>query len=160
MLNNLKKITMAVFAFITAIFLVSCAMPKDKVISSLGEYEDHVFFTWGEFQDYTDYAKYYYNCSEVDNNQYLKRMQESDFAIFNRHLDDFEAWIEILKDGDASREIVVNYDFVRAIMDTEDYIYIDSEEKTRSDGKTTFIKYNIYFFDAQTQILYYFHNNL
>jgi hypothetical protein len=119
-----------------------------------------VFYTSGGFQDYTDYAKYYYASSVVAENQYLKQIQDTDFDIINKHLDDFEDWIEIERKSDPSCEVVVNYDFDRNIIDIEDYIYIDSEEHTWSDGHTSLVSYNIYFFDTQTQILYYFHNNI
>ena len=44
--------------------------------------------------------------------------------------------------------------------DTEDYFYIYSEEHTWSDGHTSLVRYNIYLFDTQTQVLYYFHHNI
>ena len=75
-------------------------------------------------------------------------------------MDDFENWIETIQDGEPSNEVVINYDFDREIIDEENYIYIDSEEHTWSDGRTLLVKYNIYLFDTQAQILYYFHNNM
>lgn len=158
--NSMKIITIAVFVFVIAISLTSCITPQDKVAASLGEYESSVFFTSGGFQDYTDYAKYDYSAAQPADNAYLKRIQESDFPVINTHLDDYEEWIKTIRNGNPSNEVVVNYDFDRSIIDTEDYIYIESEEHTWSDGHTSLIKYNIYFFDAQTQVLYYFHNNI
>lgn len=157
---NSRKMVIVLYLFVFVLSAASCKVPEDKVIVSLGEYENRVFFTSGGFQDYTDYAKYYYTSVEVADNQYLAKIQENDLTAINTHLDDFEEWIEVLKDGDASREIVVNYDFDRGIIDTEDYIYIDSEEYIWSDGHRSFVKYNLYFFDTQTQVLYYFHNNI
>ena len=133
--------------------------PSDEVIYSLGEYDNCVIYTEGEFQDYTDYAKYYYCSVDIEENPYFTRIQESDFSYINEHFDDFERWIEIFRGNDASREIVKNYDFNREIIDTDDFIYIDSEKHTWSDGDTSFVRYNIYFFDMQTLVLYYFHNN-
>ena len=140
--------------------IVSRTVPEDKVVVSLGEYENREFFTSGGSQDYTDYAKYYYSSANVAENKYLKQIQETEFATINMHFNDFEGWIETIKRSDASNEVVINYDFDRKIIDTEDFIYIDSEEHTWSDGHTSLISYNIYFFDAQTQVLYYFHNNI
>ena len=149
--------------FVCVVFLLSitaCAVSEDKVVSSLEEYEKKEFFTSGGFQDYTDYAKYYFTSVNAIENKYLNKIQETDFAIINTHMDDFEGWIEIIKDAEPSSEVVVNYDFDREIIDTEDYFYIDSEEHTRSDGHTPLVRYNIYLFDTQTQVLYYFHNNI
>lgn len=158
--NMIKKTTIAVCVLLIAISLASCTAPEDKVVASLGEYENRVFFTSGGFQDYTDYAKYYYNSDEITENKYLKKIQETDLDVINTHLDDFEEWIETIKNSDSSNEVVINYDFNREIIDTEDCIYIDSEEHTWSDGHTSLVRYNIYFFDTQTQVLYYFHNNI
>lgn len=156
---NTKRIIAACLVIFLLSF-ASCAVPEDKVVASLGEYENHVFFTSGGFQDYTDYAKYYYISAKVAGNKYLEEIQETDLVAINTHLDDFEKWIEAIKDSDASNEVVVNYDFDREIIDTDDYFYIDSEEHTWSDGYTSLVRYNIYFFDTQTQVLFYFHNNI
>ena len=157
----MKKLLAIILALcVFALPLASCAAWEDKVAASLGEYDKCEFFTSGGFQDYTDYAKYYYATAEIAENQYLKSIRETDLNTMNIHFDDFEAWIATIKNSDASNEVVLNYDFDREIIDTEDYIYIDSEEHTWSDGHTSLVKYNIYFFDTQTQVLYYFHNNI
>ena len=155
-----KQIVVVLVCFVFLLSITSCAVPEDKVIASLGEYEKKEFFTSGGFQDYTDYAKYYFNSANATENQYLNKIQDADFAIINTHLDDFEGWIETIRNSEPSNEVVVNYDFDREIIDTEDYFYIDSEEHTWDDGYTSLVKYNIYLFDTQTQVLYYFHNNI
>ena len=155
-----KQIVVVLVCFLFLLSITSCAVPEDKVIASLGEYEKKEFFTSGGFQDYTVYAKYYFNSANAKENQYLNKIQDADFAIINTHLDDFEGWIETIKNSKPSSEVVVNYDFDREIIDTEDYFYIDAEEHTWSDGHTSLVKYNIYLFDTQTQVLYYFHNNI
>ena len=155
-----KQIAGVLVCVVFLLSISSCAVIEDKVIASLGEYEKNEFFTSGGFQDYTDYAKYYFNSANVVGNKYLNKIQETDFAIINTHLDDSEGWIETIKDSEPSSEVVVNYDFDREIIDTEDYFYIDSEEHKWSDGHTSLVRYNIYLFDTQTQVLYYFHNNI
>jgi len=146
-----------VSVLVLALFLFSftaCVAGKDRVITSLGKYDDCVLYTEGEFQDYTDYGKYYYTSANIDKNDYFTKIEKSDLEKINKHLDDFENWIEKYKDEDASCEIAVNYDFDRAIIDTEDYVYIDS------DKDTSLYNYDVYFFDTQTLVLYYFHNNI
>ena len=142
----------------------SCGAPEDKVLNSIGKYKDHEFYSEGAFQDFTDYAKYYYDSVDFTDNKYFSKIQQSDIDNLNEHLDDFEAWIDTYREGDASREIVVNYDFDRSLIDFEDYLHIYSETSTHTwdDGTTTtfFINYDIYFFDTQTNTLYYFHNNI
>ena len=155
-----KQIAAVLVCVVLLLSISSCAVPEDKVITSLGEYEKKEFFTSGGFQDYTDYAKYFFISDNVVDNKYLNKIQEADFDIINMYLDDFEGWIETIKNSEPSSEVVVNYDFDREIIDTEDYFYIDSEEHTWSDGYTSLVRYNIYLFDSQTQVLYYFHNNI
>lgn len=140
--------------------ITSCAAPEDKVLASLGEYKSYVFYTEGEFQDFTDYAKYYYDSIDLTDNEYFSEIEHSDIDVLNEHLDDFESWIETYREGDATRKIVVNYDFDRSLIDYEDYLYIYSEKHTLDDGYILLVNYDIYFFDVQTHTLYYFHNNI
>ena len=166
-MKKAKKITKIVIIgfivmllLIILLFFIPSKLLEDKVISSLGEYKKREYFTSGGFQDYTDYAKYYYTTVNITENIYFEKIEEDDFETINIHLDDFEMWIEAHKESDPSKEVVVNYDFNRDIIDVNDYIYIDSEEHTWNDGHTSLVNYNIYFFDTQTNILYYFHNNI
>ena len=138
-------------------FTVDLELPWDQVSASLGEYENREFFSSGEFQDYTYYAKYYYIQADLSENAYLDKIQENDLENFHRHLEDFEGWLRTLGEKD---EVTANYDFDPAIIDGEDYIYIDSQEHTWSDGHTSLTDYDVFFFDTQTQVLYYFHNNI
>ena len=164
MLNAALKMTIVILVIVTA--LTSCVLPipEDKVLTSLGEYKDHEFYTQGEFQDFTDYAKYYYDSADLSGNDYFTKIKESHMPEINELLDDFELWIETYRENDATCEIVVNYDFDRAVIDNEDYAYIYSEksEFTLDDGTTTtfYDNYDVYIFDVQTQTLYYFHNNI
>ena len=158
--KDIGKALIVIGVLASMLALAACSLPKDKVAASLGRYESRVFFTSGGFQDYTDYAKYSYSHAKIEGNKYLTKIREADLTQINRHLDDFEGWIETIKDSEPSSEVVVNYDFDREIIDTEDYFYIDSEEHTWSDGHTAIVRYNIYLFDTQTQVLYFFHNNI
>ena len=157
---NVCKVIIVVCLFLHAFFLTACVPLEDPVVSSLGEYENRAVFTHGEFQDYTDYAKYYYTAAKLAENIYFQSVLETDLPSINTYLDDFEGWLEVIQSSEPTDEIVTNYDFERAIMDTEDYFYLDSEEHSWSDGHTSLVKYDLYFFDSQTQVLYYFHNNI
>ena len=155
-----KQIAVVLVCAIFLLSAASCTVFEDKVLASLGQCKKEEFFTSGGVQDYTDYAKYHYTSINMDENAYFKQITETDFTAINTHLDDFEGWIETIGDSEPSNEVVMNYDFDRSIIDTEDYFYIDSEEHTWEDGITAFVRYNIYLFDTQTQVLYYFHNNI
>ena len=155
-----KAFALIVVVLILGIVLSSCTAPENKVLNSLGEYKSHEFYTEGAFQDFTDYAKYYYDHVDFADNEYFCKIGQADIDVLNEHLDDFESWIKTYREGDASREIVVNYDFDRSLIDCEDYLYIDSEKHTWDDGYTSLVNYDVYFFDTQTNTLYYFHNNI
>ena len=158
---KLIKSTAIILSLIILILtLSSCIAPEDKVLNSLGECRSCEFYTCGGFQDYTDYAKYYYDSVDFTDNEYFSKIEQSDIDALNEHLDDFESCIEAHGYNDASSEIVVNYDFDRSLIDSEDYLYIDSEKHTWDDGYTSLVNYDVYFFDTQTNTLYYFHNNI
>ena len=158
-MKRIKSTVIILSLIILISTLSSCAAPENKALNSLGEYKSHEFYTEGAFQDFTDYAKYYYDHVDFADNEYFCKIGQVDIDVLNEHLDDFESWIKTYREGDASREIVVNYDFDRSLIDCEDYLYIDSEKHT-DDDCTVFLYYHIYFFDTQTNILYYFHNNI
>ena len=159
-MKRIKSTAIILSLIILISTLSSCIAPEDKVLNSLGECRSCEFYTCGGFQDYTDYAKYYYDSVDFTDNEYFSKIRQADISILNEHLDDFESCIEAHGYNDASSEIVVNYDFDRSLIDSEDYLYIDSEKHTRGDGYTLLVNYNVYFFDTQTNTLYYFHNNI
>ena len=156
-----KTFALTVVVLILAISLSACTTPENKVLNSLGEYKSHEFYTEGAFQDYTDYAKYYYDSVNFTDNEYFSKIGQADIDVLNEHLDDFESWIETYRGGDATREIVVNYDFDRSVIDHKDYLYVESEKYDPwDDGNMVLANYDVYFFDTQTNTLYYFHNNI
>ena len=161
--TNIKSVFILIL--ISVFTLSSCQNSSEKIISSVGKYDDHVSYTRGEFQDHTDYAKYYFSSTDISNNKYFVKVKDSDQDKINRLLDNFESLIYTYKEADATQEIVAKYDFDKTCIDEEDHIYIEYEEsviETLDNEKTlsVFLSYDIYFFDVQTQILYYFHNNL
>jgi hypothetical protein len=50
---------------------------------------------------------------------------------------------------------VQNYHFDRNILDTEDYFYIYNHYEEKP-----YWNYDLWLFDSQTNVLYYFHNNI
>lgn len=143
------------------VVLLSCIVPKDKVLHSLGEYTHYDFYSQGAFQDYTDYAKYYFDSVDLTDNKYFTQIQADDMDDLHEHLDDFENLIAHYRENEPTCEIVVHYDFDRSWIDSEDYLYIDSEWfDPWEGGNRGLASYDIYFFDIQTQTLYYFHNNI
>lgn len=167
----MKKFALLISLIIMLLSFTSCVKPPDmdgildsvlgtqtlqeQVAESIGQYENKEIWTHGGFQDYTDYGIYSYTSANLNNNQYLKPVTYSDSEKLNGFIDNFENWVETFKESDPEDELVLNYNFDRSIIDTSDYFYIFEK-----DSDIEFAYYDVYFFDAQTNVLYYFHNNI
>lgn len=178
-----KKLTVWIavaIAFIAAIILLSffvltkilsgySVTVTDPVIQSLPSYKDCVKYTEGEFQDYTDYYIYHYEdiaLSELESNQYLNPVGEHMSSILP-YIEDYEKWIEMYRENDAlyrpfqePRELPAYYDFDKSIIDESDFFYIENENENSAEAWIKYSNYDLYFFDVQSNTLYYFHNNI
>ena len=132
---------------------------NDKVLASLGKYESRECFTDGGFQDYTDYAKYKYIDVDLEGNKFFEPITEENKTELVSYLENFEGWIETIKESDPENEVVKEYDFSTQLITKDDYIYIDDRSATDA-LYDKFDNYNVYFFDTGTDTLYYFHNNI
>ena len=151
----MKKLAAAFFSLVLFVSLAGCSIPKNDVLDSLGKYESKQYFTSGGLQDFTDYAKYCFDSVDFSDNSYFQIVTESSRENLEAHIDDFEDWIQAISDTDADNEVVVNYDFDRSVISDTDYIYIYDDPDYPEFGN-----YNVYYFDVETNILYYFHNNI
>ena len=151
---------LGIFLFLFLLFFLILPLlsplfaPKDSVLSSLPDYESKEFYSCNGFQDTTDYAKYTYRVSEsiFTNSPYFRKVTREDIPRLLSYIENFEGWTESC--SDFPRE---NYDFDPATVAPGDYFYILNryEEPDRE-----FWDYNVYYFDPETQTLYYFHNNI
>ncbi len=162
--STAKKISIKTFlpivhCLVAFLFLLSLnytpANYKNTVIESLSNYDSSECYYSDGFQDYTDYCKYYYVkqeniLEEVKNSPYFKPVAPDDITELNGYFDNFEGWLEYVDYKD-------KYDFQRNIIDIEDYFYIENNE-TEEEHK--YWDYDVYFFDVQTQTLFFIHNNI
>lgn len=145
-----------ILCFLCVALLISLSGCKeDSVINSIGESSEIGFYSNEGFQDYTDYAKYSYETVDFENNAYFKNIDGQLKSEFEKHLDDFEEWIGLYKENGSEYDIVKYYDFDKSIISDEDYIYIYDDPDYPEMGC-----YDVYFFDFESKILYYFHNNI
>ena len=107
------------------------------------------------FQDYMDFAVYTYAAVDLEDSFYFSPLTEGDLETMSAFLDDFEGWIDAVRRSDPQNEVVVNYQFDRSMMDTGDWFYIYENPEYSKFGC-----YDIWFLDSQTNVLYYFHNNI
>ena len=153
------KKSILVLVLLLLLLFTSCHTGNDKVAKSIGKYDKEEFYSCGGPQDYTDYAKYYYSSVNFENNQYFSRVTQNDIEAFNQYVTDFEDWLDA---HDQSDMVVKKYDLDRNIIDESDYIYIYDKmgEPIGESEYEQFEHYDVYLFDTQSSILYYFHNNI
>lgn len=141
------------------VFVFTFVAPQEAVFLSLGEYEVVEYCEAGVFQDFTIYYEITYENPNIKNNKYLKQMTETDIEELNLYLDDFDGWVELHIDANTESQFIENYDFDRDIISTNDYCYI-YDSANYDDFYEKFNSYDLYFYDTETEILYYFHNNI
>lgn len=136
-----------------AVFLVTRL--RDSVPASLGKVKTKEFYSSGGVQDYTDYAKYTFDDAHPENSEYFVPLTEEGMRELLRYLDDFEGLIETLREIDPQGEPVAHYDFDRSLLSSDDYLYLYIKPDYPEYGY-----YKLYYFDTETQTLFYFHNNV
>lgn len=137
-------------AIIIGVFLA----PKDPVLESLPGYETKEYVSSGGFQDYTDYAKYTYRISESElaENAYLRPVAKGDISTVMEYVENFEGWVEISPDFPKK-----SYDFDKSTIGEGDYWFLQNRYE---EPEKAFWNYNLYYFDVDASILYYFHSNI
>lgn len=163
----MKKFCLILLAIILGICLLVSMMffgflysHQKSVISSLPDYESREFYTSGGFQDYTDYAKYFYDsitAQDLESSEHFTVTTDEDVEEILLHIDDFERAVAV-----TAEELRENYDFDKSIVSEGDFFYIETKEG-EPIGQGTYDKfdnYSVYYFDIDAQILYYFHHNI
>lgn len=155
----MKWIKTALLILLTGIFLASCGS-DNAVILSLPDYQNREFYTEGEFQDYTDYGIYTYldfDETILMQNPYFEKITDTQAVL--SYIENFEGWVALCPEDS---ELAIHYDFDDRQIDEQDYIYIDTKEgqPIGSSAYGKFDNYDIYFFDTDTWMLYYFHSNI
>lgn len=105
-------------------------------------------------QDHTDYAKYIYDKTIVENDTNYKLVQDNINNI-KSYFNDFKSVME-------SKERLNEYDFDIDSITENDYVRIITKEGTAIGDSTydKFDNYSVYLFDSETLTLYYIHNNI
>lgn len=127
---------------------------EDAVWESLPDYESEEFYSSGGFQDFTDYGKYTYRIYETElmENPYFSRITEEDIPEILEYIENFEGWVEACDDFPKEK-----YDFDAASMEAGDYFCLLNRYE---EPEKRFWDYDLYYFDLETGILYYFHSNI
>ena len=149
----MKHLATAVILFcFLAVCLSGCVVDPNIPNGYTGR-EEH--FDKDGFQDYADYCKYFYkDATAFENNPNYHKISESNITEIKEYFDHFKTCM----DGDRAGE----YDFNTECVTSGDYVLIKTKEGI-SDGNIVYKKfdnYNIYYFDKDSNILYYIHNNI
>ena len=117
--------------------------------------EEH--FDSNGFQDYTDYCKYIYpeNSAERFAAKGYSEVNEADVENLAGYFENFSGWMEV---ENRSGE----FDFDASCINEGDYFIIESKEGTPigSSAYGKYDDYTVYFFDIETDTLYYIHTNI
>ena len=133
---------------------------EDEALRSLPLYEDAERHYSEGVQDYTNYCKYYYSQNEnivdaLEENEYYNKVSEGDVEYIKSYFAKFEDRVRYADYKD-------KYDFDIDIIDNADYYCMQNKSNCEKykNYHNEYAAFDIYFFDAQTQILYFIHSNI
>lgn len=149
----MKKLKALVLLFL--LLLQSCsgsgaAIPRveDEIPPGFVQKEEH--FDPDGFQDYTDYCKYWYpDAGAFEKDGRWHAVSEEEIKEIRGYFENFRGWMEAEKRLD-------EYDFDPDCIGAGDYVRIE----IGSTHWSPYDDYTLYFFDAESGILYYIHTNI
>lgn len=153
---------MMLIVILTMFLLSSCtSTPNTENISMTTSHKailegyDSCDEHWDDgFRDYTDYCVYYYNENYDDafaNSEYYSELTENDIAELLVFLEDFEGWVACFEGYEEWYGFIPNEQ-----VEAGDYFKLD---KKSSVANNKFENYDIYYYDVDQHILYFFHSN-
>lgn len=148
----MKRLYSALFALL--LLLCSACTREDGVLNTLPPWESREFYTSGGFQDYTDYGKYRYaglTPADFNGNPCFSPMTAEDCQALLPFIENFSGWVALMDDDS---ELARGYDFDPGAVTPGDMLFLSAREDA------PFASYTVYFFDMESQILYYFHSNV
>ena len=144
--------------FIAALPELLDAIKEDAEDSNIPEgyirSEEH--FDESGFMDYTDYCKYYYDSTPVLEESRFHMVSESEVEEIKGYFSDFQRWMEI-------EDRLEEYDFDDRCITEGDYVFIKTKagEPIGTDGHVygKYDFYTVYYFDVDSCVLFYIHND-
>ena len=123
---------------------------SDLLVTAMGEFTTEEHYSYGWWQDGCTYSKYIYKSADL-NNEYLSPIEKSDIGDIKLNISEFEFWVSSSKDSEKEEDksLYENYDFDMSIIDTNDYWFIEYDEKDARD-------FELFIFDTETNVLYRF----
>lgn len=127
---------------------------ESSVMTTLPEYSDCDKYSYGT-RDYIDYYKYYYTSNDdilesIENNKSFQKVTNDNIDDINKCIKYFNSRI-----NNSTDDLRDNYDFLTSQIKDDDYFCF-----IFSDKSNPFNDFDLYYFDKETQILYYFHSDV
>ena len=148
------------WALITFLIILQLAFVIDKyvdsVVVSLPKDEEREKYSSTDFGNEIKYMKFHYSdvgADELNESPYLRPVNEKNVAYVRSHISHYERYAH--KDA----EFLKSYDFDIDTIEKGDYFYVDALD-LYDYGSPYSDDYKIYYFDIETQTLYYFYNKL
>lgn len=152
----MKKLRLAVF-FLALLLLTGCN--RLPVLRRLPDYVSGGLHACYALQDSTEYGKYCFG--EVTAQQlrffgYFRPVTEADLETLRLYVQDFEQWVALCACENCDCDLAECYDFSAAFLEAGDYFGLE-----RREPRGSFLgDYTIYYFDMETQTLYYLRCNI
>ena len=138
------------------VLLLSCAAVGCAGVSTVerkipaGYLQKEEHFDPDGFQDYTDYCKYWYpDATPFEQDERWHEVSEEEIEEIRGYFENFRGWME-------TQGRLDEYDFDPACIGTGDLVRLE----LGSNHWSQYDDYTLFFFDAESGILYYIHSNI
>ncbi len=133
------------------IFSNTYVSPQEEIIRSISDNVECIDYYSAGFRDFTDFGVFSYKNPDIKNAEKFEKVK--DFEEIHSYVNNFNDYINTYYS-----EKYKTYNFNIDMIDKEDYYYI-YDKSTEDKNRPKYDFYDVYFFDSQTQTLYYFHND-
>lgn len=154
-----SKTVLAAISSVLFFFLGGCKMVP-AAVNRLPGHTSELLVSCGDWQDQTDYGKYTYSdvtTQQLQDSGYFQPVTQEDIPVLAAHLEEFEGWVERSVGCDYC-DLADCYDFSVELISEGDYFGLEcagcgSSSEFHSD-------FTMYYFDLETQTLYWMRNNI
>lgn len=149
-MKKLKALSLLFLLLLQSCSVSGAAIPRaeEEIPPGFVRKEEH--FDPDGFQDYTNYCKYWYSDAEgIEQDGRWHEVSGEEIEEIRGYFENFRGWMELAGRLD-------EYDFDPACVGAGDYVRIE----IGSAHWTEYDDYTLFFFDAETGVLYYIHSNI
>ena len=145
-----KRLAALLLLICIALQVSGCVYVRDEAIPR-GYLRTEEYHDADGMQDSIDYCKYFYGSDGRETLLASGKYQEAnaeDVRLLQAYFEDFRSWMEAADQHE-------RYDFDAEIINAGDLFFLRTKE-----GYPEFGYYSLYFFDCESNVLYYIHANI